>query len=345
MVYFNIDDFVKLNDPTHEHDGYTGRVIGSPSRGLTEVMLIDGSTDIWRSTRCFFLNPQPQAGGNMSNAQQTATQAAAKKGTFRNPFESGDVVQVADKHNPYYNQTGTVVNTNHPFTAEMKVLFNDGSTHILKQGDCVPAGAVISAAPVPARRLYEPGDIVEHLVFNCKGEVLQYEQPGDPYLSVETDDPHHLKGGKMTVQWKPSNVTLISAASSMSGAGLPVAAQQPVSGSQHTDLDAGDYVKYIGSDPAYKGLRGTVMFIQRVVHMTGSHLEAVVQVSAGQNESIPVDSLVACAPIGGHYQALAQEESNFEPGKKPFDHDQLGTDLSGDELMKTIREFCEGNQK
>lgn len=44
-----------------------------------------------------------------------------------------------------------------------------------------------------------------------------------------------------------------------------------------------------------------------------------------------------------HYAPCALPTGDPDTGEKYFDHASLGTDLTGDELMKSIRDFCEGN--
>lgn len=116
-------------------------------------------------------------------------------------------------------------------------------------------------------------------------------------------------------------------------------------------IQIGDDVKYIGSDKKMVGARGKVLNIYKIVVPTGKdYLAALVCVQWG-NEEIPCDSLLAIAPMGGsHYQAVVdsdgpkydsysdQDISNHE--KEPFRHTDLGTDLSGDELMDSIRSIC-----
>lgn len=44
------------------------------------------------------------------------------------------------------------------------------------------------------------------------------------------------------------------------------------------------------------------------------------------------------AKYGSHYIPIL--DNNSEPAKEPFRHTDLGTDLSGDELMESIRSIC-----
>ena len=58
--------------------------------------------------------------------------------------------------------------------------------------------------------------------------------------------------------------------------------------------------------------------------------------------------LTAPTAIGSHYQPVMEEDPHTriaeEETKNPFKHTDLGSDLSGNELMKSIRDFYEGNQ-
>lgn len=131
-------------------------------------------------------------------------------------------------------------------------------------------------------------------------------------------------------------LTLIQAAQGMlAQAGMPAPKAAPVA----CHIHVGDEVKYIGSESKLKGARGTVQKIYKVIVGGGTdYYAAMVQCQWG-DEEIPCDSLIACQPaIPSHYIPVMDEKA--EPEKKPFEHSDLGTDLSGDELMESIRSIC-----
>ena len=51
-------------------------------------------------------------------------------------------------------------------------------------------------------------------------------------------------------------------------------------------------------------------------------------------------------PNGPNFDSYSDQDIDQREKEKenPFEHTDLGTNLTGDELMKSIRDFCEGNQ-
>lgn len=242
-------------------------------------------------------------------------------------YQIGDRVQITCPQHTYDGEIADVIELDTMHTSgllKLQLVSTAGITRALESDVSMVAPGLSSQASPVARKLYQAGQVVFHTVFACHGTVTQDEQPGDKYLEIETDDiqnPGHL----INVKWKPANVVM--------------SATMQASAASASLIVVGDYVKYIGSDPAFRGLRGTVLSI---LPTSNGADEALVQINAHQNEFIPVDSLLAITASAGHYQAVVQD-TNQEPEARPFDHASLGTDLTGDELMKSIRDFCEGN--
>lgn len=177
-----------------------------------------------------------------------------------------------------------------------------------------------------------------------KGDIVQCSDKSDKYFM---DGGEVIETGmgmcrvKLHLQKNPAaffdyQLTLIQAAQGMlAQAGMPAPKAAPVA----CNIHVGDEVKYIGSDSKLKGARGTVQKIYKVIVGGGTdYYAAMVQCQWG-DEEIPCDSLIACQPaIPSHYIPVMDE--NAEPEKKPFEHSDLGTDLSGDELMESIRSIC-----
>ena len=123
---------------------------------------------------------------------------------------------------------------------------------------------------------------------------------------------------------------------------LPTQSNAPSPVSAVSNIKVGDEVKYIGSEKWLKGARGQVLNVYKVVPPAGpDYMAALVQVPWG-TEEIPCDSLlVVQAPIPSHYQAVSHSDQDIENHEKePFRHSDLGTDLTGDELMESIRSIC-----
>lgn len=107
-------------------------------------------------------------------------------------------------------------------------------------------------------------------------------------------------------------------------------------------LKRGDRVRYIGTENI-KFKNGVVDMVYIDINLNGSQTVADVFDDPFMYTAITIAELeVIPAATGSHYQPV-MDSTGDEPVKKPFDHDQLGTDLSGDDLMKSIRDFCEGN--
>lgn len=251
-------------------------------------------------------------------------------------FSVGDIVQCSDRSSRYYKDGGTVTEVVGGmcrvdlYMSNKNVAFHDNQLIMITANKV--SGAPATAKPTCG--IYV-GDRVEHFT-GLQGtvtKVIPMSNRRDD-IQVDCDDGSIRK-------WNSGNVVVISATKQATAA-MP-AHGAPYGGTCHIQI--GDDVKYIGSDKKFKGAKGTVLNIYKVVTPIGpDYLAALVQVQWG-NEEIPCDSLIATAPMmGSHYQAVVDsdgpkyDEDNSE--KEPFRHTDLGTDLSGDELMDSIRSIC-----
>lgn len=245
----------------------------------------------------------------------------------------GDIVQCSDTNSRHYKDGGVVTEVVGNlcrvdlYMANRNIPFHEDQLIIITANKA--SGAPATAMPTCG--IYV-GDRVENLS-GLRGTVTQVvpTQNGSWILEVDCDNG--------TVQtWSSGNVTIV-ATNQQAAAAMP-AHSAPYGGTCHIQI--GDDVKYIGSDRRWKGAKGKVLNIYKVVTPAGpDYLVALVQVHWG-NEEIPCDSLLSTpAPMPSHYQAVSHSDQDIENHEKePFRHTDLGTDLSGDELMDSIRSIC-----
>ena len=77
------------------------------------------------------------------------------------------------------------------------------------------------------------------------------------------------------------------------------------------------------------------------------HNNQLILISANKISESPTTEPTCGAYVGDSVEGLLADQDIDQREKEkenPFEHTDLGTDLTGDELMKSIRDFCEGNQ-
>lgn len=274
-------------------------------------------------------------------------------------FNKGDFIVNNDPDSADYLVTGQVclyVNI-----AMVQVELIDGTTRYWEADDCVlhssmkkhPNGSVsnsagINAAATIANQKYMkgsrgnpfvPGDRVQisnkhHKNYNDYGTVQTTDYPYSPKMSVGLDTGiliHVGQGDCIDAGKLAIHQTASAAVATINPAPVP------------PPLKNGDHVRYIGT----RGItfkNGVVDKVYVNTNAPGWPVVADVFDDPFMLKEIPISELeVIPVATGSHYQAVVDPTSDVE--KKPFDHDQLGTDLSGDELMKSIRDFCEGSVK
>ncbi|MFV0357784.1 MAG: hypothetical protein ACK5LG_22165 [Bacteroides thetaiotaomicron] len=176
--------------------------------------------------------------------------------------------------------------------------------------------------------MFKKDDVVHHNRFKISGTVSEDQHVNDQYIRVRINDP--AKNCLREVEWIPTNCQLVSAST---------AAAAPYAGSKGTYANpfvVGDMVKVVITGTSITDMVGKVVKTDYpytpVIHVefADGSVHTLDQSDCKLAEDVFTTAL-------GHYQAIA---SIPEPEKKPFDHDQLGTDLSGDDLMKSIRDIC-----
>lgn len=265
-------------------------------------------------------------------------------------FNKGDFIVNNDPDSADYLVTGQVclyVNI-----AMVQVELIDGTTRYWEADDCVlhssmkkhPNGSVSNSASINAAAAnpkypkgsksnpFVPGDYVRisnkhHKNHSECGIVQTTDYPHSAKMSVVLDTGIliHVGQGDCTDAGQLAVATINSA---------PIPAPP---------LKSGDHVRYTGT----RGItfkNGVVDKVYVNTNAPGWPVVADVFDNPFMLKEIPISELeVIPVATGSHYQAVVDPTSDVE--KKPFDHDQLGTDLSGDELMKSIRDFCEGSVK
>lgn len=256
-------------------------------------------------------------------------------------FKENDFIVNADPYDSTYLFTGRVCRPDNGTTVQVELI--DGTIHYWNVDECKLSvnQATNQFAKGTSSNPFVKGDMVEVVAPGSRhkgklGVVLDTRYPHGPQMQI------HFADGTRGCVWQGECVlhnkqqSAVSKAFAMMHPATPPVPAPP--------LKRSDRVRYIGTENI-KFKNGVVDMVYIDINLNGSQTVADVFDDPFMYTAISIAELeVIPAVTGSHYQPVV-DPTGDEPVKKPFDHDQLGTDLSGDDLMKSIRDFCEGANK